>query len=227
MAYRSALFPLIPASITHNRTVHLPASITCQLSQLLPSPPHDPDTSLPFATVASCVTCQLIRPCSHITRMYRLKTITVLKQKRYQMLTASYPKEFYGSFSATPTEEPLWVSKLRDFISSSIILYFSHFSPKPCIRSQRSRITTHATYQHFLANRTIWKVLMCPQSSASAHKQRALMKFRTGKAPHFYELRLHTPISLGSYLCSFQYFIGHGWPQILLFQWSCRHSLCY
>lgn len=136
LAYQSALFPPIPSSIIHKATMHLPVSITCQLSQLLPSPPHDPGTSLPFTTVASFVTCQLIRPCRHITSTYRLKTIIVLKQKRYQMLTASYPKEFYGSFSAIPTEEHLWVSKLRDFINSSVILHFhwgldfSHFPPK-------------------------------------------------------------------------------------------------
>lgn len=213
--------------ITHKATTHLPASITCLLWQLLPSPSHDPGTSFPFTTVSSFVTCQLIRPCRHITSTHRLKTIIVLKQKRYQMLTASYPKEFYGSFGAIPTEEHLRVSKLRDFINSSIFpLRPGFFSFFPLSVQQISVEQNHCLchMQHFPANRTIWK-LVCPQSSVSAHKQRRPMNFRTCKASHFYELHLHALISLGSYLCSFQYFIGHRRPQILFVQSRRRHSL--
>lgn len=39
------------------------------------------------------------------------------------MFTASYPKGFYDRLGTLPIEEHLRVSKLRDFINSSIVSF--------------------------------------------------------------------------------------------------------
>lgn len=81
---------------------------------------------LPFATVATFVTCQLIRPRRHQHGQTTRPTtmIVFIFIKRYQMFTESYPKGFYVSLGALPTEWHLWVSKQGDFISSSIGSHF-------------------------------------------------------------------------------------------------------
>lgn len=109
---------------------------------------------LPFATVASFVTCQLIRPRRHITSVGRQQGLQQLQfwffKKSYQMFTESYPKGFNGSLSMLPTEQHLQVSKQCDFINSStgsgfylgprFFLFFS----KHCDRYKQRGIATHA-----------------------------------------------------------------------------------
>lgn len=132
---------------------------------------------LPLTTVASFVTCQLIRPHRHITSVGRQQGLEQLQslffKKSYQMFTESYPKGFNGSLSMLPTEQHLQVSKRCDFINSSTGSgsyqgpRFFLFSSKHCDRYKWRGIATHATLQHSLAARIFQKVLVHHCSLAS------------------------------------------------------------
>lgn len=178
MAYQFASFPHVPASVTKQGIIHL-SCIHHLLALVALAQPILTILApgLPLATVASFVTCQLIRPHRHITSVGRQQGLEQLQslffKKSYQMFTESYPKGFNGSLSMLPTEQHLQVSKRCDFINSSTGSgsyqgpRFFLFSSKHCDRYKWRGIATHATLQHSLAARTFCKVLVHHCSPAS------------------------------------------------------------